>query len=170
MTFATYYTFQPTKTTQTERIELLLVEIGDARYAIRAAHIMRLAKETNLQLRKDKFPSKNQNAYLGYIRQLDIPVYDLNILLGEEACQAGGEQVVIMKDDREDALVYGFRVNNATEVASVNLNELVALPEIVENNKTEPLVWAMWVKHSDPTEQITSLINPIAIVKDDELK
>lgn len=172
MTFTISHNLSQTKSVQTERLELLLIETGSSQYAIRAAHIMRLTKETSLQLRNDKTPSENQEAYIGYIRQLDIPVYDLALLLGESVPDdsQGNEQVIIMNDPDVGQQAFGFRVSNTAEVVSVNFNELVALPEIVEYNKIKPFVWAFWRKiNNENDSEIISLIDPISVVKAGQL-
>jgi chemotaxis signal transduction protein len=127
-----------------------------------------LAREASLQLRQDKTPIANQSSYIGYIRQLEIPVYDLSLLLGETttATVQGNEQVILMKDAGSYEQAYGFRVTNTTEVITVNLAELAPLPEIVEYNKTQPLVWALWLKFTNDNKlELINLIDPIAIVK-----
>jgi chemotaxis signal transduction protein len=172
MTFTISHNLNQNKNVQTERLEILLIEVGSNQYALRAAHVMRLTKETSLQLRNDKTPSENPEAYIGYIRQIDLPVYDLALLMGESETgeNQGNAQVILMNDPDVGEQAFGFRVSNTAEVVSVNLNELIALPEIVEYNKIKPFVWAFWCKINNENEsEIISLIDPIAVVKAGQL-
>lgn len=146
---------------QQEKLELLLIEVDAVEYALRAAQVVRLIPSASLVIQTGAEREFDHPAFIGCMSQLNLPVFDVAVLLGlnETPTWNDSDQIVVMRSLETVDWVVGMRVTSSAEVSAVTLNQLVALPLVVEYNQISLATWALWLRGDDT---ITALVDPLA--------
>lgn len=146
-----------------ENLELVLIEVGVTRLAVRAASIKRLQRMNLLELES---PGPEAHPALrGFVYSNSLPVFDLAQLLGFESATLNykkDEQILIIERGERRA---GFVVEQAQEVIRAALSELDTLPLLVQESLLRPAAWALWRKSK---EEIIILVEPTECFSDTE--
>lgn len=146
-----------------ESLEVVLIELGNTRLAVRAANIKRLQR---LNLFELEAPGPQAHPALrGYIYSNNMPIFDLAQLfeLEDAPPRYKKEDQILIINYRGRAA--GFVVEQAQEVIRVGLNEVDPLPAIVEESRSRPAAWALWRKSQ---EELIILVEPTECFSADE--
>ncbi len=147
------------KSNELNKLELLLIKIGEELFAIRALQVLRLIRATNL---KTPAALGSHPALVGILEGADLPVFDLSRLLnlGLQA-PTNTDQVLIIEHNMR---VIGLRVSTVHEVIRASLTELAPLPSIVEVNREKPVAWALLFNN----DKAVILIEPNELLSEHE--
>ncbi len=138
-----------------QAMELILIEAGQRRFAIRASSIKRLQR---IKLAELEAPAPQApRALCGYLKLTNLPIFDLTILLGLETSPVALEAPILIASYGNRQA--GFIVEQTHEVKRAGLNELDVLPRIVEQARLRPAAWALW-RNPEVKDQIIILIEP----------
>jgi chemotaxis signal transduction protein len=147
------------KPNELNKLELLLIQIEEELFAIRALQVLRLLRATSLQASTELKPHP---ALLGVLEGANLPVFDLSKLLnlGLHA-PTGTDQVLIIQNNMR---VIGLRVSTVKEVIRTSITELAPLPYIIEANRERPVAWALLFTN----EKTVILIEPTELLTEQE--
>ncbi len=124
------------------KLELLVIQSGESKLAIRAAAINRLRRFKLAEIQ----PLDNQTipGGLGHIPSQNLPVLHLAGLLGLDNSQPLDEatcQIIVTEFQGQDV---GFVVEQAHEMERAELQDIHLLPAVIEQLLYKPAVWALW--------------------------
>jgi chemotaxis signal transduction protein len=147
------------KSGEVNKLELLLIKIGEEFFAIRALQVLRLFRASTLQPPTQTEPHP---ALVGFIEGAALPVFDLGKLLNLELqAPTNTDQVLIIEHKMR---VIGLRVSTVNEIIRASDTELAPLPSIIEANRERPIAWALLFSH----DKTVVLIEPYELLTERE--